>query len=224
MIHVHATPRSVQPRMRYYWDDPLPPLESTDITKAIGLWSAVVLVCGAPSFVLGLFTAGNTVSILAMLSGLAIVIGLYVVWTVSPRGRRIRRMPFVMSTAYIGYGTRIALSLIALTGVGAIPDMVVGIFVGAMLDTLTGASIDTLPDVSPAEVAKHFAIILVWTLLTAAVWNVIILVYMAIVYGLQRLFRKMPTGRPGEVCAACGYDIHMSTGQCPECGEPIPDR
>jgi len=74
----------------------------------------------------------------------------------------------------------------------------------------------------PGEIALHFVVVLVWTLLTGVAWNVGLGVYMGVIYGVQRLCRRMPVGRPGEICMACGYDLRMSRGACPGCGTAIP--
>ncbi|MEM9253255.1 MAG: hypothetical protein AAGB29_12985 [Planctomycetota bacterium] len=229
MTDIYKSPRHSRGRIRYRWDDALPPLTTTDVTKAIGLWTVIVLVSGGTSAFLGLLFAANAAGAISISVGLGTVVLVYVLATVSPWGRRLIRLPFVRTTAYVGYGTRIALTLLIWTGFAAFPDMLVGMAVGNLLSIVIGEDLLNVSSTGPwvllsLDWLKSFIVIYAWTILVAFVWNVLLGAYMLIIYGLQRLFRKMPTGRPGEVCAACGYDVHMSTGQCPECGEPIPDR
>jgi hypothetical protein len=215
-----------RPKVRYVWHDPLPPLTGTNVTMAIGRWVVVVALSAGPSFFFGLYPAGTAVGVAAMLLGLAMVTTAYVAGSLSPWGRRLTRLPFVQTTARIGYGTRMALSASFFTGFSLFPDMMIGAAVGGVLEGTvfpmlnTGSGRATLA--TPlSHIAQYFVAILIWTLGVALTWNLILGVYMLLIYGLQRLFRRMPVGRPGETCLRCGYDIRMSSETCPECGEPI---
>ncbi|MEM6334278.1 MAG: zinc ribbon domain-containing protein [Planctomycetota bacterium] len=214
--------------MRYYWRDPLPPLTEQMVLRAVGMWTVVVCLSAAPSFLLGLFPAGNIVGVLAMLTGLGIIIAVFVGATLSDWGRRLVRLPFVKTTLMIGYGVRMLLSVTAIVGTIFL-DMIIGVAAGACVQALLGDLFGTSERVASGvatsgEVVVYFVGIVLWTLLTALGWNLALGAFMAVVQLAQWNARKMPVGRPGELCMACGYDVHMSTGACPECGEPIPPR
>ncbi|MEO0587107.1 MAG: hypothetical protein AAF078_05655 [Planctomycetota bacterium] len=95
-----------------------------------------------------------------------------------------------------------------------------------MWSTVEGAGLPMYPpSVSVGGSSTGYFIGLwLWFTLCMLAWVIVLAMLGIPVYGLQRLTRKMPVGRPGELCMACGYDVHMSTGACPECGEPIPER
>ena len=66
-------------------------------------------------------------------------------------------------------------------------------------------------------------LLLLITLVQGTILNVLIAIFMSIVYGLQRLFGGKPI--PEYACRTCRYDLRGNPDAtvCAECGTQVPD-
>lgn len=169
------------------------------------VWTAICGVSAAPSFIWGMAIAHDAEHVAAMLTGIGIFVLAYTAVSSLRAVETFKRRPFVGRTLKIGYGTRIALSILFPAGLTL--DLWCGIAAVSITDLKHGAG-------------NSFGLILATTLVQGVILNCILMVYMALIYGVQWVARKRPP-RAGH-CEQCGYDLRASKEVCPECGAVIP--
>ena len=143
------------------------------VLRRLLLWTVVCCVSAAPSFV----WAHEGFSRPAMVFGVALFVAAYTGFTSTEAFERLHRRPFVRRTLYIGYGTRLVLSLAFPIGMGV--DLIPG---------LMSIRVVELVGMEPRSFAGTLAI----TIVQGGLLNAIIGVFMLVVYSIQRATMKPP--------------------------------
>jgi len=123
-----------------------------------------------------------------MIAGIVSFIGFYVYLERTQRVRRILSWRFARRTAWIGYGTRIAATIIF--PVGMLMDMICGMMSVGLAQQIFGANTflvplpDELPDTDQAVVFLNFFFT---TIVQGVILNVVLFGYMILVFGICQL-------------------------------------
>jgi hypothetical protein len=160
--------------MLAYAPPPKPANTPADITRRALLWTLLCGISAAPSFI----WAARGFNRLAMILGVVIFITLYTLTTSTPAFLRFREKPFIRRTLYIGYGTRILISVIFPVGMAA--DLIPGLISISVVHTILGS------------MSEGFVATLLITIVHGTILNFLLTIYMFIVWGFQRLFMKPP--------------------------------
>jgi hypothetical protein len=170
-----------------YAPPPTPVNTRGDVARRATLWTVLCSVCALPSF---LFAAPRF-NVPAMVVGVVLFIILYTFATSTPAFLRFREKPFVRRTLYIGYVTRVVISIIFPLG------MIVDFFPGLISVTTIAVFVDN-PRAGPGlGSAMDFFGTLLTTILQGTLVNAVLGIYMAVVWGFQRIFLKLPEDRYG---------------------------
>src|SRR5262245_23628023 len=100
---IEAVCRMASKPLQYVGDGPL-----DGLARRAALWTVLCSVSAAPSF----FWASGRYDVTAMVAGVALFIVLYTLATSTVRFLEFRNRPFVRRTLYVGYITRLSLSVL----------------------------------------------------------------------------------------------------------------
>jgi hypothetical protein len=145
-----------------------------DILLRLVLWTAVCTVCAAPSFYWARTDQGHPTNAMAL--GVGIFIVAYTIVTSTTAFERLRHRPFVGRTLRIGYALRLAISLGYPIGMAA--DLLPGLLAMRTVEEVFGIPF------------RSFRGTLATTLVQGVYLNVLLILFMLFIYGVQRLFAK----------------------------------
>ena len=152
--------------------------DATTIVRRFVLWTIVCVVSAAPSFM----WASHEFDRDAMIVGVALFILAYTALTITPAFERFYHRPFVRRTLHVGYGVRVGLSILFPLGMGL--DMMPGMLSVGIVEGVMGNG-------------RDFAGTLATTVVQGTLLNVILFLFMSIVYAIQRAFMRAPEALQG---------------------------
>lgn len=150
----------------------------TTLARRFLLWAVVCVLSAAPSFA----WAAQEFDRRAMAVGVGLFILGYTALTSTAAFERFHGRPFVRRTLYIGYGTRLAISVAFPLGMGL--DMMPGMLSVGIVE-------DVLGD------AKDFQGTLATTIVQGTLLNILLAMFMACAYAFQKMFLRLPQPAPG---------------------------
>lgn len=152
--------------------------------KSLGVWGLVCVVSAAPSFAWGISTIA-TRQAWAMCLGVAIFVVMYTLLDQVTQNMAWRQDRSVRLALKVGYGTRLAISIIF--PIGGVLDMFCGYFSVAAVAVVVPN--DLLSGSSPVGPNAGFLVTLLITLVQGCVLNVALACYISLVLGITLLAR-----------------------------------
>lgn len=147
-----------------------------------GKWFLVCGVSAAPSFIWGCWIGEvQTEQIIGMLAGILTFIIGYTLVECTQFVQRLLNQPFVRLTAKIGYGTRMAISILFPVGMG------IDMFVGLIAVGLTTSVLGEITGTNQEGLSQGFVGFYVTTLVQGTLLNLILFGYMLLVYSVAWL-------------------------------------
>lgn len=148
-----------------------------------GKWGVVCSVSAAPSFFIAFSFDGDTLPRVAgMLSAILLFVIAYTAGERTRFAQRLLRNRLVEVTAWIGYGTRILITVIFPIGMGL--DMLCGVFAISLSSMLTGFAFAGGP--SEENFSASFPALFGWYFLTTCIQgvilNIVLFLYMVFVW------------------------------------------
>ena len=148
------------------------------ILRRFCLWAVVCVVSAAPSFM----WASQGFHRGAMAVGVVLFILAYTALTSTATFERFHDRPFVRRTLYIGYGARLTASVLFPLGMGL--DMFPGMLSLALVKRTLGD-----PHTFDGTLAT--------TIVQGTILNILLTLFMLVVYAVQARFMQPPPARPG---------------------------
>ena len=147
-------------------------LTSRQLAAILLRWTFICCVSAAPSFFWGCVLHHALQHILGMIAGILVFILGYTLFECSSAYRRVIRWPHVRTTVWIGYGTRLTISIIF--PIALMVDVWTGMISVAIMEP---ATLDGATDAG-------FLIVFLTTVLQGTLLNVVLFSYMGLVWFL----------------------------------------
>ena len=148
--------------------------------RVLARWTLICAISAAPSFFWGCGLHHGGEHIGAMLSGIAVFVLAYTAAEGTSSYRLLVLQPYVRRTLLIGYGTRLALSILFPLGLAL--DMFVGII---SLSIVNAVHIEELSLVGQESGGPAFLAVFLTTIVQGGLLNALLFVYMLCLYAIQ---------------------------------------
>lgn len=152
---------------------------SRRLTAILARWTLICVVSAGPSFFWGCVLHHQFEHIVGMIAGIAVFILGYTMVECSTAYRRVIRWPHVRRTVWIGYGTRLAMSIIF--PIALMVDFWTGAISFSVVQSLTSDDPDN----------ASFFIVFLTTIVQGTLLNVVLFAYMALVWCLVWLVARL---------------------------------